>query len=118
MVSADRTRDVVEPTADDALACVRAAVGRVMEVAPESVAAQLRLVEDLGADSLAIIEMAELMEDEMARRFRVRVAVNDVALVRTRTVAGLADELWRSFSAMQGPRAVGRTTPWQGPRET
>ncbi|MQA76745.1 MAG: hypothetical protein GEU88_21040 [Solirubrobacterales bacterium] len=99
MVSADRTRDVVEPTADDVFECARGAVCRVMEVEPAAVIAPLRLVEELGADSLAIIEMAEVMEEEMTRRFRLRVSVDDVALMTTRTVGGLVDELRRALRA-------------------
>ena len=115
MVSADRARAVVEPTTDDVLACVRAAVCRVMEVAPETVTPARRLVEELGADSLAIVEMAELMEDEMARRFRLRVVVDDIGLVRARTVGGLAGELSSALEAMKGPRASGQpTAPWEG----
>lgn len=102
MVTTDPIRAVVVPTPDDAFDCARAAVCRVMEVAPDSVTPATRLVDELGADSLAVIETAELMEDEIARRFRLRVAVDDLALVRTATVGGLADELWRSLTTARG----------------
>lgn len=106
MVSADHAQNVVEPTADDVLDCVRVAVSRVMETAPDAVSPRQRLARDLGADSLAIIEMAELMEDELARRFRLRVTVDDVALVRTRTVQGLVDALLAALEAMGGRDVV------------
>lgn len=98
MVTAEPTRDVVEPTADDAFACVRAAVARVMEVAPATVKPELRLVEDLGADSLAVVEMAELMEDEMTRRFRVYPVVDNMRLPQARTVSALAELLWQAVA--------------------
>ncbi|MQA05164.1 MAG: hypothetical protein GEV07_21365 [Streptosporangiales bacterium] len=106
MVPADQTRDVVEPSADDVFDCVRTAISRVMEVDPETVTPVLRLADQLGADSLAIIEMVELMEDEVARRYRLRVHVDDVALMRTREVAGLATELQRALTALGGSRTV------------
>lgn len=108
MVSAEPTRRVVVPTPDDAFDCARAAVCRVMEVPPDSVTAATRLAGDLGADSLAVIETAELMEDEIARRFRLRVAVDDLALVRTATVGGLADELWRALTSARRPARTAR----------
>lgn len=82
-------------------ACVRAAACRVLEVAPERVAAGTCL-DDLGADSLALIEMAELMEDEVARRSRYRVRVDDIALVRARTFGDLADELSHALARRPG----------------
>jgi acyl carrier protein len=97
-----------EWTPDDAFACVRAAVCRVMEVAPEGVTPGTRL-DELGADSLAVIEMAELMEDEVAQRSRYRVRVDDVVLVGARTVGQLADELWRSLATTPGARTLRRT---------
>lgn len=106
MVFADRARDVVEPSADDVYDCVRAAISRVMEIDPDVVTPQLLLADQLGADSLAIIEIVELMEDEVARRYRLRVRVDDVALMRTRQVSGLAAELRRALAAMGGAREV------------
>lgn len=95
-------------TPDDTFVCVRAAVCRVLEVAPERVTAGTRL-DELGADSLAVIEMAELMEDEVAQRSRYRVRVDDVALVRAGTVGDLAEELWHSLAGTAGARTLRRT---------
>jgi acyl carrier protein len=99
--------DATEWTPDDAFACVRAAVCRVLEVAPERVAPDTRL-DELGADSLAVIEMADLMEDEVAQRSGYRVRVDDVALVRARTVGQLAGELWRSPATAARARTLRR----------
>lgn len=74
--------------------CVRRAVCRVLELAEDAVHAEQRLV-DLRADSLAIVEIAELMEAEVALHWRVHVHVDDVSLVSARTVGDLADELGR-----------------------
>lgn len=106
MMSAEHASDVVEPKADDVLHCVRVAVGRVLELAPDAVTPQLKLIDDLGADSLAIVEIAELMEDELARTFRLRVAVDDVALVRTTTVQGLCDGLLAALARRSGRHEV------------
>ncbi|HEX6446525.1 MAG TPA: acyl carrier protein [Streptosporangiales bacterium] len=95
-------------TPDDAFACVRAAACRVLEVSPERVTPGTRL-DELGADSLAVIEMAELMEDEVAQRYGHRVRVDDVGLVRACTAGQLADELWRSLMSEPGARTLPRT---------
>lgn len=69
--------------------CVRRAICRVLELAEDAVHVEQALVDDLRADSLAIVEIAELMEAEVARQWRVHVHVDDVALVSARTVGEL-----------------------------
>lgn len=100
-------------TPDEAFACVRAAACRVLEVAPERVRAGTCL-DDLGADSLALIEMAELMEDELAQRSPCRVRVDDVALVQARTFGDLADELSRALARTPGARTQHRAAAERG----
>ncbi|MBO0828741.1 MAG: acyl carrier protein [Streptosporangiales bacterium] len=70
-------------------------------MSPERVTASTCL-DELGADSLAVVEMAELMEEAVAQRSRHRVRVDDVALVRARTFADLAGELSRSLARVPG----------------
>lgn len=97
-----------EPSADGAYECARAAVCRVLELPPERVRQDQRLAADLGADSLAIVEIAELTEDEAMRRWRVRARIEDRGLTMTGTVGELAEELWRS---MAWPSRAWRTVP-------
>jgi acyl carrier protein len=55
------------PDAELVLAVVRDAVVRVYEVDPATVVPGTRLVEDLGADSLGLVEIVEIVEAELAR---------------------------------------------------
>ncbi|MGH3096740.1 MAG: acyl carrier protein [Streptosporangiales bacterium] len=92
---------------DDVFECVRAAVCRVLELSPDEVAPSSRLVKDLGADSLARVEIAEVMEEDAARRWGVQMHVDDVTLTASRTVGRLAKELGARLPAS----ARGRTVP-------
>lgn len=51
-----------------AFAVVTAAVVTVLEVEPGTLARETRLVEDLGADSLGLVEIAEVVEEQLRRR--------------------------------------------------
>ncbi len=51
-----------------AFAVVTAAVATVLEVEPGTLARETRLVEDLGADSLGLVEIAEVVEEQLRRR--------------------------------------------------
>lgn len=55
---------------------VRAAIGRVVDRDPATVTPELRLVEDLAVDSLALVEIAELIE-ERVRGPRPGFAITD-----------------------------------------
>ena len=52
-------------TADQVFAAVRDAIVTVMEVDPVSVTRATRLVEDLRCDSLALCEIAEIVEERL-----------------------------------------------------
>ena len=52
-------------TPEDVFAAVRDAVVTVMEVAPESVTRETRLVTELKCDSLALVEIAEIVEETL-----------------------------------------------------
>ena len=54
-------------TAEAVLDVVRAAVARVLEIEPAAVTRDSRLRDDLGADSLALVEIAELVEERLPR---------------------------------------------------
>ena len=52
-------------TYDEVFAVVRDAVVTVMEVEPSSVGRETRLVGDLRCDSLALVEIADLIEEAL-----------------------------------------------------
>ncbi|MGB8649101.1 MAG: acyl carrier protein [Mycobacteriales bacterium] len=54
-------------TPDDVLALLRSAVQTVLEIDPQTVTLQTRFVEDLKADSLALVEIVEILEEQVAR---------------------------------------------------
>ena len=72
-------------TSDDVLGVVRDAVVTVMEVEPGTVTRDSRLVEDLRCDSLALVEIVEIVEERLARAhagFRIDDAdLDDIATV-------------------------------------
>ena len=55
-------------TTDDLLDAVRGAVAVVLDVEPASLTPSTRLREDLHADSLALVEIAERLERDVAAR--------------------------------------------------
>lgn len=69
------------------LEVLRAAVVRVLEVDPSSVSESTRLVEDLEADSLAIVEIVEVLEEELG------IAVDDAQLDDLQTLGDALDLL-------------------------
>ena len=54
------------PTADEVLAMLQQAIAVVMEVDAATVTRETRLVDDLGADSLALVEIVEILEERLA----------------------------------------------------
>ncbi|MCU1594775.1 MAG: acpP [Frankiales bacterium] len=50
------------------LAAIQSAVSTVLEVDPATVSVGLRFVEDLKADSLALVEIVEIVEEQLADR--------------------------------------------------
>jgi acyl carrier protein len=73
--------------ADEVFAVVRDAVVTVMEVAPDTVTRDTRLVEDLRCDSLALVEIAEIVEETIGGGF----AIEDAALDDITTVGEAVD---------------------------
>lgn len=67
-------------------AAVRDAVVTVMEVAPESVTRETRIVDDLGCDSLALVEIAEIVEETLPG-----LTIEDAALDDIETVGEAVD---------------------------
>lgn len=79
------------PSSDEVLDVVRGAVVTVLEVDPATVQPGTRLREDLDADSLALVEIVEIVEERLAAR-APHFHVEDEELDGLRTV-GEAVEL-------------------------
>jgi acyl carrier protein len=67
---------------------VRSAVGIVLEVPPESLDADTRLVDDIEVDSLAMIEIVEIVEEQLRARGH-DVRIEDDLLARMQTLADI-----------------------------
>lgn len=72
---------------DEVLSVVRAVAQRLLDVEPDQVHETTSFVDDLAVDSLALVEYAMALEDEL----QVRLAEDDLA--ETRTVGQLVDLL-------------------------
>ena len=76
---------------DDVLALVRQAVATVLELDPAQVHRGTRLVEDLAADSLALVEIVEIVEEALAPRAPAGFHIEDEELDGLRTVGEAVD---------------------------
>jgi acyl carrier protein len=72
-------------TAEEVYDVVRDAIVTVMEVAPASVTRETRLVDDLRCDSLALCEIAEIVEE------RLPLTIDDADLDDIATVGQAVD---------------------------
>ena len=80
-------------TGDDVLGLLADAVAVVLEVDPATVTRDTRLVEDLGADSLAIVEIVELLEESLTARTGRAVRLEDEDLDDLRTAGDAVDKV-------------------------
>jgi acyl carrier protein len=78
----------------DALAAVRDAVAIVCEVDPSSLEATTRF-DDLGADSLSRVSIADVIEGSVAAQTGRPCRIDDALLGRMVTLADLAEHLGR-----------------------
>ena len=78
-------------TADEVFAIVRDAVVTVLEVDPATLSRGTRLVEDLRADSLALVEVVEIVEETLAPRGPAGFHIDDEHLDRLRTLGDAVD---------------------------
>ena len=76
--------------ADQARLLVASALARVLEISPESVTPATDLVEDLGVDSIGFIQLADVLELNLAQA-GIRSGVSDDALQRFATVADVIE---------------------------
>ncbi len=80
-------------TGDEVLDLLRAAINTVLEVEPGTVTRSSRLVEDLQADSLAIVEVVEILEEQLAALTGRALRIDDEALDDLLTVGDAVDQV-------------------------
>ena len=78
-------------TAEEVLAVVRGAVATVLERDPQSVGRDTRFREDLAADSLALVEIVEIVEETLAPLARAGFHIDDEDLDGLGTVGEAVD---------------------------
>ena len=78
-------------TPDEVLAVVQAAVATVLERDPQSADRDTRFREDLAADSLALVEIVEIVEESLAPRARSGFHIEDEELDALTTVGEAVD---------------------------
>ena len=78
-------------TPDQVLAVVRSAVATVLELDPATVDRGTRFREDLRADSLALVEIVEIVEEELATRARPGFHIEDEDLDAMASVGDAVD---------------------------
>ncbi len=78
-----------KPDRADVLELVRASLGEILEVDPSSIAEGASF-DDLGADSLALIELVEALEEELGER-TVGFRIDDEDLEDLKTVRDAVD---------------------------
>jgi acyl carrier protein len=83
------TRSSLSP--DDVLVVVRSAVATVLELDAASVTRATRFREDLDADSLALVEIVEIVEEELAPRVPAGFHIDDEELDGLQTVGEAVD---------------------------
>ncbi len=65
-------------------------LGEILEVDPAGISGGDRFIDDLGADSLALIELVESLEEELGER-TVGFSIDDDDLADLQTVADTVD---------------------------
>ncbi len=78
-------------TGEQVLEVLRAAVVRVLEVPADQVTRQARLVEDLHADSLAIVEIVEIVEEDLTALTSRPLRLEDEKLDGLQTIGDVVD---------------------------
>ena len=78
-------------TSEDVLSVVQKAVATVLELAPESVTRERSFRVDLGADSLALVEIVEIVEEQLAPSARPGFHIEDDDLDALVTVGEAVD---------------------------
>ena len=78
-------------TSDEVLALVQRACATVLELDPATVTRETRFVDDLRADSLALVEIVEIVEETLAPHARPGFHIEDEDLEGLTTVGEAVD---------------------------
>ena len=78
-------------TADDVFDIVRAAVARVLEIDPATISRATSFAADLHADSLALVEVVEIVEEKMRERTGGRFTIDDDDIEDLETIGAAVD---------------------------
>ena len=78
-------------TADQVLDVVQQAVATVLEVDPAGITRSIRFREDLQADSLALVEIVEIVEETLAPQARPGFHIDDEDLDALASVGDAVD---------------------------
>ena len=82
----------------DVFALIRDQISEILEIEPDRVELASAFVDDLGADSLALIELVEALEGELGER-SVGFRIDDEDLEDLRTVLDAVDYVMAKLSA-------------------
>jgi acyl carrier protein len=80
-----------ELVGEEVLGVVRAAIATVLERDPSSIGRETRFQQDLEADSLALVEIVEIVEETLAPRARPGFHIEDEDLDGLTTVGDAVD---------------------------
>jgi acyl carrier protein len=81
-------RNPIDP--DDVLAIIRDRLAEILEIEEDRITRESNFADDLEADSLALIELVEALEQELGER-TVGFTIDDEDLVDLRTVGDAVD---------------------------
>ena len=94
------------PGPDEVLALIRERLAEILEIDETRVTRDARFAEDLEADSLALIELVESLEEELGER-TVGFTVDDEDLAELHTVGEAADYMVARLGIAHGATDAG-----------
>jgi len=86
---------------DEILTMIRERLAEILEIDESRVTREARFDEDLSADSLALIELVETLEDELGER-TVGFSIDDEDLADLKTVGDAVDYVVARLGAASG----------------
>lgn len=93
------TQPPMEP--DEVLALLRERLAEILEIDEAGITRDSRFAEDLDADSIAVIQLVETMEDELGER-TVGFRIEDEDLADLETVGEAVDYMVLRLAALRG----------------
>jgi acyl carrier protein len=85
------TRTGRAPSEEDVFEIVRAAVARVLELDPASITRDTSFAADLHADSLALVEVVEIVEEQLRERVGESFLIGDDDIEDLDTIGAAVD---------------------------